>query len=174
MTLNWTTSTAGDSHRYELGTYIGFRDDEVAAMGIDDIARLAQSPDWEDRLRGQYLLNHCKILLPDGFPCIFEPVDSPAQSHNGRLARVTPWVVSPDQDMLTDLLPEYQAMWDDYVLVQHHWWGPDARRTFVVGTLDELPSHGVFRVGTTVDDVLRKTANLHGMRLPERLRGDVP
>ena len=183
--LLFIPSTAGDTRRYEVSGLTAaryWRDDIVTDMSITDLARLAASDDWRDRIRAEQVRAATKITLPDGFPCIYETADSPSQKRSSGIggtpmtpsdstSRPYPWVVSPDLDMLTELLPEYQAMWDDYTEVMHPWWGPDSRRTFAVGHLDGLRATGVYRVGTTVDEVLRQTASLHGLRLPARLGG---
>lgn len=169
--IEYDPGTAGDNHRFDMSRPWGWNGDVATDMGHADILGLTLSDRWEDRVRAAYLLRNRPVYLPGEFPCIYEVADSPNQVRNGALGRPHAWVVSPDLDMLTALLPEYQAMWDDYVLVMHPWWGDTARRVFAVGHLPHLEPHQLYRPGTTVDDVLRLTANLHGMRMPARLGG---
>jgi hypothetical protein len=163
--IRYNPGTVGDSHRYDVSGYGYFDADDVAHMGFEDIAPCATSPCWEDRVRAAYLMKHIEVTLPDGFICLYETADSPNHSRN-IVRRDDPWVVSPDADMLTALLPEYQWMWDGYTAK----WGSGARRTFAVGPLDGVPAYQVYRPGTTVEDVLLSTARRHGLPLPERLR----
>ncbi|QHB37798.1 hypothetical protein I5G63_gp057 [Mycobacterium phage Imvubu] len=175
--LVFDPGTAGDSHRYDTdGLAWYWRGDIVADMDVTDLRALAMSDDWQDRVRAEHLRSRLRFVLPPGFPCIVEVFESPNLNRDPRSARVYQpaehvWVKSPDLGMLTELLPEYQAMWDDYTQVMHPHWGEDSRRVFAVNHVDGVKANGVYRVGTHADDVLRCTANLHGMRLPQRLGG---
>lgn len=167
---------ACDSHRgFDFGRYGRFDGDPVTCMSLDDVPRLAASADWRDRVRAEQIIQTDKVFLPDGFPCIFETEDSPNQNRSPRTKHRSSmayraWVVSPDEDMLKELLPDYQALWDDDILVRNAHWGPSARRLFAVGTLDGLLPSSVYRPGTTPVQVLRATIALHTFRVPEFLR----
>lgn len=158
-----------DTGRYDVSTpRYGFDSDPVAAAGVTELARLATSPHWQDRVRAEVLRQEVKITLPDAFPCIYETADSPTQA-GLKYPRPKPWVVSPDIEMLTALLPDYQELWDSYTSQ----WGPGSRRLFAVGRLDGLSPRGVYRPGTTPERVIGSTMLTHtGLygRAPERLR----
>ncbi|BBX82235.1 hypothetical protein [Mycolicibacterium aubagnense] len=160
--------TDSDTGRYDLDHFDGFSADLSDEDGVSLIAVLAASPRWEDRVRAEVLRRRSKITLPDQFPCIYQTPDSPNRA-GSKNPQPTPWVVSPDIAMLTSLLPDYQELWDSYTSR----WGPGARRTFAVGRLDGLPTHNVYRPGTTPAQVLHSTLLTHSAmytRAPERLR----
>jgi hypothetical protein len=177
--INYTPSGLSHFDRtYDVGSpnSTGFNSDPVARMGVEDLAGLATSPDWEDRVRGAWLKNRLEVTLPDGFPCIYERVDSPNHLRNGvpnPHAKPFAWVVSPDITMLENVLDDYQLAWDSYTSQ----WGPSSRRLLAVGRLDGLSAYGVFRPGTTPEQVIAKTLITHdGMyrRVPERLQAMHP
>ncbi|MFF2053856.1 hypothetical protein ACFVU2_19785 [Leifsonia sp. NPDC058194] len=131
---------------------------------------LSLSPHWEDRIRAAVLRadQHQAITLPDGFPCIYEPADSPK---NARALRATPfaWVVSPDEGMLHELLPFYRELWEAY----ENQWPHSPNRTFEIGRLDRLSPRGVYRPGTTPAEVIGHTMLTHRdmyRTAPEHLR----
>lgn len=119
---------------------------------------LSLSPHWEDRIRAAVLRVEQReaITLPDGFPCIYEPADSPKKAG---LLRPAPfaWVVSPDEEMLHELLPLYRELWDAY----ENQWPHTPNRTFEVGRLNGLSPRGVYRPGTTPADVIGQTMLVH-------------
>lgn len=172
--LVYQPTTAGlDAGRYDV-SYPGreFRDDLVALAVFPDLPVLASSPHWEDRVRAEVLRQRLRVTLPDQFPCIYETADSPNQRRHPN-PQPHPWVISPDLDMLTALLPDYQDLWDSYTSQ----WGDDSRRTFAVGRLDGLKPHGVYRPGTTPEQVIGSTMLTHERmyhRAPERLRAMHP
>lgn len=145
-----------DSGDYRLDERRGFDEDWVSETSLADLPALAQSPDWEDRLRAEILRQRTRITLPDGFPCIYEVADSPHQA-NVLHPRPRPWVVSPDEGMLAELLPLYQEMWDH----QTRQWGPGSRRVFAFGHLDGLSPRRVYRRGTTAAQVIGGAMLLH-------------
>lgn len=154
----YTPSAAGlDLHRYDIDARL-FRNDSVAQGTAADIHPLASSPDWEDRIRAEVLRSSLSITLPDQFPCIYETADSPNHMrHRAKLAKPFAWVVSPDFDLLNAVLADYQELWDGYTAQ----WGPSARRTMAIGRLDGLSTHGVYRPGTTPEQVLGRTMLTH-------------
>lgn len=81
--------------------------------------------------------------------------------------RPFPWVVSPDENMLQELLPLYQELWDCYTSQ----WGPQSRRVMVFGHLNGLSPHGVYLPGITKEQIIVRTIIMHGMnsRLTTRL-----
>lgn len=160
--LNVSPTSGIDTRRYDLGTPRLFANDPVSELGIRDIAILSESPHWEDRIRAELIRDRRdSIALPDGFPAIYETQESPSLNRprvlHYRPARHS-WVVSPDIEMLTELLPLYQTVWDNYTSQ----WTPDARRTFAVGRLDGLSTHGVYMPGATPADVIAQTFLTHG------------
>ena len=168
--LHYRPNPSGlDTHQFKTDFNANYTDDPVNAMGIDDLAVLAASPNWEDRVRAQVLHNRVKITLPDQFPCIYETPDSPSGMRFGRNYRLHAWVISPDIDMLHTLLPDYQEVWDAY----HSQWGPSSRRLMAVGRADGLAPHSVYRPGTTPDQVISNTLLTHdGMYhlMPDRFK----
>lgn len=155
--LRYEPNTMGiDSGDYRLDERGGFAEDWVGATTIADLPALAQSPDWEDRLRAEILRQRTRITLPDGFPCIYELAESPSRS-NTLHPRPRPWVVSPDEEMLAELLPVYQELWDH----QTRQWGPGSRRVFALGHLDGLSPRRVYRLGTTAAQVVGATMLAH-------------
>lgn len=167
--LRYRPNSAGiDTGRYDLGSLGGFTDDPVTHAGLTDLASLATSADWEDRVRAEVLRQRLTITLPDQFPCIYETPGSPNLARN-KHKRPQPWVVSPDIDMLHALLADYQELWDSYTAQ----WGPTARRTFAVGRLDGVSPHGLYRPSTTPAQVIGSTMLTHTdmyRHAPERLR----
>lgn len=169
--IAYEPNSAGlDVGRYDLGSFSHFRDDLVAQTGLVHLTGLASSPDWEDRVRAEVLRQRLRITLPDQFPCIYETVDSPSRSGSAHLKpHPHPWVKSPDITMLEALLSDYQELWDAYTSQ----WGLTSRRTFAVGRLDGLSPGGLFRPGTTPEQVIGSTMLTHTdmyRRAPERLR----
>ncbi len=161
-----------DLGRYDLRTGRLFAGDEVMSTPIDDMVALSRSTHWEDRVRAELLRDNYEIVLPDGFPCLFETPNSPKQSGHQH-PKPKPWVVSPDIAMLEALLPDYQELWDSYTSQ----WGPDRRRVFAVGRLDGLSTSGIYRPGTTPEQVIGSTMLTHTdmyRRAPERLRAMHP
>lgn len=96
------------------------------------------------------------ITLPDGFPCIHEPADSP-RSKTSKNPRVFNWVVSPDEEMLRELLPLYRDLWASYKAQ----WPHSPNRVFELGRLDGVAPHQVYRPGTTVEQVIGATMLTH-------------
>lgn len=144
------------SPRYDVDEARAFAGDQVAYATLTDLPDLASSPHWEDRVRAEVLRERTKIVLPDQFPCIYETADSPHQA-GVKYPKPSPWVVSPDIDMLTELLPTYQEAWDAYTAQ----WGEKSRRTFAVGRLDGLSTRGVYLPGTTPEQVMGHTMLVH-------------
>lgn len=164
---------AYDSHAFDLSHYGNhWQNDIVNDLDpLDDLVDLAKSGDWQDRLRAEMLRNRLKIVLPPQFPCIYEVPESP--NLDGRQTHDPAWVVSPDVDMLNQLLPDYQELWDCYTAV----WGPTSRRLFAVGWLDGIKPHRVYRPGTTPADVIGNTMLIHTdmyARASERLQAMHP
>ena len=163
-----------DNGRYDIQGYGRFYADDVAGMSWEDIAPCAQSPLWEDRVRAAYLMHHLEVVLPDGFPCIYEVDDSPNLNRtwsDGSKMRLQPrwdrvWVKHPDVIVLRAALSEYQWMWDQYT----NQWGDTARRVFAVDHLNNVQPHGLYRPDSTVDQILQNAHNLHSIPLPERMR----
>lgn len=178
--IEYLPSSVGlDSHRYtidQVNTLRNYPADEriTAAVAAEfphvEIELLGSSPHWEDRIRAEAVSAALRkeITLPDGFPCIYEPVDSP------NMARVlhprpNPWVVSPDMGMLEELLPLYRELWAAY----ENQWPHTPNRVFEVGRLDDLPARAVYRPGTTPAEVIGATMVTHDgiyARAPEHLR----
>lgn len=162
-----------DQGRYDMGDFElrygkSFASDPVGSATVEDLAALMVSPNWEDRLRAEIVRARINVTLPDDFPCIYETPDSPHRSGT-KDPEPNPWVVSPDIDMLTTLLPLYQELWDSYT----NQWGPDSRRTFAVGRLDGLSVRGVYRPGATPEQVIGSTMLTHSRMYgtaPEHLR----
>lgn len=166
--LSYAPSTGSLADRYDVDEDRSFSDDPVAYATLSDIADLAASPHWEDRIRAEVLRERTKITLPDQFPCIYETADSPRKAGH-KYPAPSAWVVSPDIDMLTALLPLYQEVWDAYTSQ----WGPNSRRTFAVGHLDGLSPRGVYLPGTTVEQVMGRTMQTHTdfyRRAPEHIK----
>ncbi|KQU35792.1 hypothetical protein [Rhodococcus sp. Leaf233] len=167
--LRYEPNTVGiDSGDYRLDERGGFAEDWVSAATMADLPSLAQSPDWEDRLRAEILRQRTRITLPEAFPCIYEVAESPTKA-KALHPRPQPWVVSPDEGMLAELLPLYQELWDH----QTRQWGPGSRRVFALGHLDGLSPRRVYRRGTTVAQVIGGTMLVHTdlyRTAPEHLR----
>lgn len=166
--LHYSPSGGESRPKYDTSQWRCFREDPVAEASAADLDRLATSPHWEDRVRAEVLRQHLRVELPAQFPCIYETSDSPRRA-GAMSPSPQPWVVSPDIEMLTVLLPAYQQLWDSYTSQ----WGPRSRRTFTVGRLDGLSAHGVYRPGVTPDQVIAATMVIHdGMyrRAPQHLR----
>ncbi|MCY1718512.1 hypothetical protein OVA26_16370 [Microbacterium sp. SL62] len=178
--LVYEPSTVGwDVKRFTLGDTSPLRRfpaDAVLAAAAEaadpmlEMLMLSASPHWEDRIRAEALRGEraAAVTLPDRFPCIFEPADSPKKQ--GELSpRPFAWVVSPDEDMLRELLPLYRELWLSY----EGQWPHSPNRTFEFGYLDGLAPRGVYRPGATVEDVIGSTFLTHAdmYRLaPEHLR----
>jgi hypothetical protein len=94
--------------------------------------------------------------MPDGFPCIFEPADSPKKAD---VLNPQPfvWVASLDERMLHELLPFYRELWGAY----ENQWPHSPHRTFEVGLLDGVATHGICRPGTTPAQVIGQTMLTH-------------
>lgn len=146
----------------------------VAASGSDlpslQSVLLSLSPHWQDRLRAAALRDSLndEITLPDGFPCIYEPANSPRYRDYLR-PRDHAWVVSPDEEMLHELLPLYRELWGSY----EDQWPHSPNRTFEVGRLNGLSPFGVYRPDTTPAEVIGQTMLTHTdmyRRAPEHLR----
>lgn len=157
----------GGVTRYDASEWRSFRDDPVRAATVDDLAVLSRSPRWEDRVRAEVLRRHIEVTLPDGFPCLYERADSPTRQRVLN-PQPSPWVVSPDVEMLQALLPDYQRLWDSHTSQ----WGPESRRVFAVGLMDGLSPSGMYVPGSTPDDVIVATCLTHGLRgrAPQDLR----
>jgi hypothetical protein len=171
--LAYTPTTVGiDTGKYDVGQFANYRGDTVSEATVRNLADLATSEHWEDRIRAEVLRERIEIRLPDQFPCIYETADSPSRAGLAH-PRPNPWVISPDIDMLHALLDDYQELWDAYTSQ----WGEKSRRTFAVGRLDGLKPHGVYRPGTTPEQVIGSTmlthTDMYG-RAPERLRAMHP
>lgn len=182
--IEYTPDEVGlDNHRYSMDSVNTLRrysvDEQIqnaahAGLPHVEIAVLAQSPHWKDRVRAAAVRASLyeEITLPDGFPCIYEPANSP------RMARVLSprpqaWVVSPDEGMLRELLPLYRELWGAY----ESQWPTSPNRHFEVGHLDGLSPNGVYRPGTTAADVIGATMITHDgiyARAPEHLRAMHP
>lgn len=119
---------------------------------------LSLSPHWEDRVRAAALRRGARdpIVLPDGFPCIYEPASSPKNAGVLR-PRDSAWVVSADVEMLEAVLPLYRELWDAY----ESQWPHTPNRAFEVGRLDGLTPYGVYRPGTTPEQVIGQTMMTH-------------
>lgn len=178
--LAYTPSPVGlDTHRYDIdgpNALHRYPDDakvQAAAQSANphaDIAVLALSPHWEDRIRANAVRAalHNGISLPNDFPCIYEPAGSRNAANTPRRTPFA-WVVSPDEAMLHDLLPLYRELWDAY----ESQWPHTPNRTFEVGRLSGLPAVNVYRPGTTPSDVIGTTMLTHTdmyARAPEHLR----
>lgn len=178
--ITYTTSTAlYDDRRYiidQVNTHMRFAKDPVYATALDQdfptlaTVMLSQSPAWEDRVRAANLYTSQRdlITLPDDFPCIYEPATSPRQA-GVRFPQPHPWVVSPDEAMLCELLPLYQELWGTYEAQ----WPNSPMRHFEVGRLSGLSPNGVYRPGATPSQVIANTMLTHtGMyaTAPEHLR----
>lgn len=147
-----------------VNTLSPFRYDGVIAQAADrdipslQVLLLALSPHWEDRIRAAALQGHLRneITMPDGFPCIYVPADSPS---NVQISRPSPfvWVASADEAMLHELLPLYRELWGAYEAQWRH----TPNRTFVVGRLDKVAPYGVYRPGTTPAEVIGQTMLTH-------------
>jgi hypothetical protein len=124
------------------------------------------SPHWEDRIRAAALREHLHrdVTLPDGFPCIYEPAESPKRASVLNPAPFV-WVASPDEEMLHKLLPLYRELWDSY----ENQWPHSENRQFVVGRLNGVSPRGVYRPGTTPAQVIGHTMLTH-----ERMYGLAP
>lgn len=174
------TPTSGREHSYDVSgvnMLARFGQDAKIAEATEhshlllmEAAILAVSPHWEDRIRAEAIRQaaYNSITLPNGFPCIYEPADSPKGARNSN-ARVFHWVVSPDEAMLHELLPLYRELWDSY----ESQWPHSPNRTFEVGRLDAVLPHRVFRPGTTPEQVIGATMLTHTdmyRRAPQHLR----
>jgi len=178
--LAYAPSTALlDDHHYSVNNINArshFSDDSVITGAIDadqpllEIAMLAVSPHWEDRVRAAVVRASIGtgITLPDDFPCIYEPADSPKKA-GLKSPRPSAWVISADEAMLHELLPLYQELWDAYESQWHH----SPNRTFKVGRLSGLSPYSVYRPGTTPAAVIGQTMLVHSdmyRTAPEHLR----
>ncbi|WP_026534626.1 hypothetical protein [Arthrobacter sp. H14] len=79
------------------------------------------------------------------------------------------WVVSPDEEMLRELLPLYRELWASYEAQWPH--SPD--RVFELDRLDGVPPHQVYRSETTVEQVIGATMLTHSemyRTAPQHLR----
>lgn len=164
-----------NDHVYDLADVnvgMRFADDPVVASAANtpenlllESHRLSSSGHWQDRIRAEILRREAKeaITLPDGFPCIYEPADPHYATR-----RPFVWVASPDADMLQRLLPYYQELWRAYASQ----WPGKVERTLLFGHLDGLPTTGVYRPGTTHEQVIGDTMMTHNMYAlaPEHLR----
>jgi hypothetical protein len=166
--ISYKPSTALiDDQRFKIeptNTLYPYRYDGVLneAAGTElpalQVLLLAESPHWEDRIRAKALYASMRedITLPDGFPCIYEPADSPNKGdHLYKVPSV--WVASPDEAMLHALLPLYRELWDAH----ESQWPHAPNRTFEVGRLDKVSPHRVYRPGTTPDQVIAQTMLTH-------------
>lgn len=178
--LSYKPSPAGiDLQRYmieSVNALYPYRNDGPlqAAVDVDqpfvEMVLLSLSPHWQDRIRAQALECDIRnsIALPDGFPCIYEPADSPRRS-----GTLTPqpfvWVASPDEELLEAALPLYRELWASY----ESQWPTSPSRTFVVGRLDGVKPRDVIRPGATVRHIIAQTFLTHPdmySRAPEHLR----
>ena len=170
--LTYQQATGMRGARYDVDEDRAFAGDQVAYATLADLPDLAASPHWEDRVRAEVLRERTKIVLPDQFPCIYETADSPTKADH-KYPAPSAWVVSPDVDMLTRLLPIYQEAWDAYTSQ----WGPQSRRTFAVGALDGLSPRSVYLPGTTIEQVMAQTMYTHTgiyQRAPEHIKAMHP
>lgn len=182
--LEYIRSSIGiDTHRYEIESVNAldrYPNDERIHAAIRaphahaEVAILAASPNWEDRIRAIAVRAALSrdITLPDSFPCIFEPAGTPNVAAWPRTSPF-PWVVSPDEAMLRELLPLYRELWAAY----ENQWPHTPNRHFEVGRLDGLSPAQVYRPGTLPSDVIGTTMLVHdGMyaRAPEHLRAMHP
>ncbi|ROR75984.1 hypothetical protein SAMN06295974_3871 [Plantibacter flavus] len=178
-----TTADGPYSQRYRMGDHDVrrlMREDPVLAAAADadrpvlEQLLLSSSPHWEDRVRAAALERHLRssIRLPDGFPCIYEPADSPRNAGLLR-PRDEVWVASPDVNMLNELLPLYQELWTAY----EDQWPHSPNRVFVVGRLDGVSPTSVYRPGTTPGTILGDTMLTHSdmyRRAPAHLKHHHP
>lgn len=139
-------------------------DPVLADADAGDLAALMSSPHWEDRIRARVLADRLteQITMPAGFPCIVEPEDSPRRAQVLRPQALI-WVASPDEDMLTELLPLYQELWDGY----HSQWSSPGR-VFRLDHRDDVTTSKIYRPGTTAAQVLLATVDLHGHEMFRR------
>lgn len=166
--LSFQNSPAGiDNMRFDLSnvnTLRPYRGDHalVGAAGAEDpfleMLLWKESPHWEDRIRAKalYLDLSGEITLPDGFPCIYEPADSPKRQGSNN-PRPFVWIASADEDLLRDVLPLYRELWTSY----EDQWPTSPNRTFELGRLDGVSPYQVFRPGATVADVIGATLLTH-------------
>lgn len=173
------STVLGDAHRYAIepvNTAHPYRQDAgfvraaTAEMPGLQALLLSFSPRWEDRIRAEALSTSLRseITLPDGFPCIYEPADSPRKQGRG-CAKDLVWVASPDEAMLSELLPLYRELWSAY----ESQWPSSPNRAFEVGRLNGLSARGIYRPGTTPADVIGQTMLTHSdmyRTAPSRLR----
>lgn len=157
-----------NQHTYDvsgLNLLTRFRGDAVVADAVlepanilDTAHELSLSEHWEDRLRAEALRQAAgrNITLPDGFPCIYEPADSPRRA-TSNYPQPFAWVVSPDDAMLIELLPLYRELWAAYEAQ----WPNSPHRIFEFGRLDRLSVRSVYRPGTTVQQVIGSTMLTH-------------
>jgi hypothetical protein len=172
-------SAPDNEHKFNLepvGVHRRFAYDGVFAHATESEAPLAHqlllslSPHWEDRIRAVALQRFLRdeITMPNGFPCIYEPANSP---RNAEALNPKPfvWVASPDEAMLHELLPLYRELWDSYEAQ----WSHTPNRTFEVGRLNRVAASGVYRPGTTPVDVISQTMLTHSdmyRTAPDHLR----
>jgi hypothetical protein len=160
--------------RYDYSVNAGrFRaDPAMAGDRAERAARLPElivSPHWQDRVRAEAIIESLRVTLPDDFPCIVEAEWSPnlrdgqSLSSPYRLSQHV-WVAHPDDDLLHDLLPEYQAMWDACVTM------PRFRRVFAIARVSGVDVGYLRLPDSIVDDILRDTSTTHRLPLPARLR----
>ncbi|WP_311245264.1 MULTISPECIES: hypothetical protein [unclassified Microbacterium] len=123
-----------------------------------EMMMLAASPHWEDRIRAKalHLDLDREITLPDDFPCIYEPADSPRR-RSAHHAKPFVWVASADEALLHQVLPHYRELWDSHQAQ----WPHSPNREFVVGRLSGIEPYAVFRPGATIADVIGKTLLTH-------------
>lgn len=131
-----------DTKKYDTSTSHLFLEDPSALMGFHDLSTLVTSANWEDRIRADMLMRRLEVMMPEGFPVIFEdrgPRNSPFV-----------WVAHPNIDVLNEVFDDYQQMWDNYTAQ----WGARSRRTLKVGRLNRVSASGVFRPEATAQDIL--------------------
>jgi len=158
------SESSRDDHRYTFQHGGSFEGDDVfdraaaAELPAVQATLLSLSPRWEDRIRAAAVRESIRteIVMPNGFPCIYEPADSP--NNAGHLyPRASAWVASPDLTMLQELLPLYRELWSAY---QGQWPG-SPKRAFEVGTMNRVSPGGVYRPGTTPAQVIGETMIIH-------------
>jgi hypothetical protein len=172
--LSYTPSTVlMDNHQYKIESVNAssrYEDDAMFQRSdLDDlpfleVALLSYSPHWEDRIRAAVVREMVRdeITMPDGFPCIYEPAKS---NRNAPFV----WVASADETMLQELLPLYRELWSAY----EDQWPNTPNRVFEIGRLNNVSPHGIYRPGTTPEQVIGETMITHSdmyRRAPEHLK----